>query len=251
MRLSVIIPCKDEVGVVEHLLDSLAAQTTPPYEVIVVDSNSSDDLSGTVKHYAKKLPIHLITATKKGVIYARNQGAEAATGDTLLFLDADVTLPRDFITKTITQMERRSIDVAGFYQRMQSPKASIRSGARLMNGYVRLMSASKTPVVFSCMAATKAAHSAINGFDPAVWIMEDYDYAYRAKRHGLKFGVIKKTFFLASDRRFQDNAGMSIAQGIYAELYRYTHGLRITKPLYEYKMGGASKKKRASESSSQ
>ena len=245
MRLSVIIPCKNEVGVVEHLLDSLKIQTTLPDEIIVVDSHSDDTTASAAAAYGNSLPIKVIKAKGYGIAHARNEGVLAASGDLLLFVDADVRLPSNFITQALRQTAGRSLEVGGFRQRMPSTKWGIRTGSHLMNGYVHLMSLTPWPIAFSCFFATKEAHDAIGGFDPEVWIMEDYDYVYRARQAKAKFGIVRKTFFYASDRRFQSAAALSISQAIYAELYRYTHGMRITKPLYDYTMGGkqATKKK--------
>ena len=69
--------------------------------------------------------------------------------------------------------------------------------------------------------------------------MEDYDLALRGRRGGGRFRYLKHPFFYASGRRYEaSNGGRDIFRGIYAEFYRYTHGMRITKPLFEYEMGG-------------
>ena len=81
----------------------------------------------------------------------------------------------------------------------------------------------------------------LNGFDTSLFIMEDYDLILKAKRAKYKNGVIKITY-LTSDRRYQNNSLRQALKGIYGELYRYTHGLRVTKPIYEYEMGGKQKK---------
>jgi glycosyltransferase involved in cell wall biosynthesis len=242
MKLSIIIPCKNEVGVVEHLLDSLIMQEIKPAEIVVVDSHSNDATASVVKSYSDRLPIVVITAQEKGAAAARNEGAAYAHGDLLLFVDADVRLPRNFIRRLTAQVADKSLRAGGFSQRMISRKWSIRLGAHLMNSYVRLMSITPWPIVFSCFFATKDIHKQINGFDTAIWIMEDYDYVYRARKTGAKFGLIRGTHFNASDRRFQKNAPMDIFKAIYAEMYRYTHGMRITEPLFTYKMGGVSTK---------
>ena len=75
--------------------------------------------------------------------------------------------------------------------------------------------------------------------------MEDYDYVYRARRHKATFRMIKRTFFNASDRRFRHGAATSITRALYAEAYRYTHGMRITRPLYDYTMGGPAVKEKS------
>jgi glycosyltransferase involved in cell wall biosynthesis len=250
MRLSVIIPCKNEVGVVEHLLDSLKAQTTPPDEIIVVDSHSDDATSAVAAAYSNSLPIKVIKAKGYGIAHARNEGVLAASGDLFLFIDADVRLPSNFIAQAFRQVAGRSLEVGGFRQRMPSTNWGIRAGSHVMNGYVRLMSLTPWPIAFSCFFATRKIHEAIGGFDPEVWIMEDYDYVYRARQTKAKFGIVRGTFFHASDRRFQSAAALSISQAIYAELYRYTHGMRITKPLYDYTMGGKPAKKKARQQAS-
>lgn len=245
MRLSVIIPCKNEVGVVEHLLDSLTAQTLPPDEVIVVDSHSTDATAAAAKAYQDRLPLLVIAAKKKGATHARNEGAAKARGDALLFLDADAQLPPRFIQTLQQQVTKQGLEVAGFPQRMREGNAGLRVGARVMSGYARMMSLTPWPIFFSCMFATKKANERLHGFDPEIWIMEDYDYAYRARKRGLKFGIISQTYFYASPRRFEDKAASSIFKAAYAEIYRYTHGMRITKPLFTYDMGGGKKSSRS------
>jgi glycosyltransferase involved in cell wall biosynthesis len=237
MKLSVIIPCKNEAGTVEHLLDSLIAQSTPVDEVIIVDSHSTDKTIETVKNYQKNLPLQVITATQRGVTAARNQGAAVATGRLLLFIDADITLPRDFITQLQNTIKERHLEVGGFSQHMDAQSFGLRFGSYLMNGYVRTMATTPWPIFFSCFFITKQLHKQINGFDPDLWIMEDYDYAYRARKAGGKFGIVNDTHFTASSRRFEAGEGHSILRAIYAEVYRYTHGMKITKPLFHYSMG--------------
>lgn len=243
MNISVIIPCKNEAGTVENLLDDLVRQTTPVNEVVVVDSHSSDNTAAVARGYSEQLPIKVIAAMERGVSHARNEGAAAAAGDMLIFLDADAQLPANFIAVFRQQIAKRGLEAGGFSQRMAGNNLGLKVGARLMGAYQKIMSFTAAPIAFSCFFATKAVHEAINGLDPQVWIMEDYDYAYRAKKSGAKFGIIRGTYFIASPRRFEQKAGLSIGRALYAEIYRYTHGMRITKPLFTYDMGGEQKSK--------
>lgn len=107
-----------------------------------------------------------------------------------------------------------------------------------MNLYLKAMQYTPWPIAFSCMFSEKNVFKAVNGFDTELYIMEDYDYALRAKRKKYKFGIIDSTHFLASDRRFDTPEKGLVWRGIYGEIYRYTHGLRVTKKIYDYKMGG-------------
>lgn len=240
MKLSVIIPCKNEVGVVDALLKCLERQTCPADEVIVVDSHSTDGTGAHVKKIGKKLPLKVVKAVKKGVAEARNIGAEKSSGTVLLFLDADCQLEDDFIERFLLQRNERHLAVGGFTQRMPSRQKGIEIGARLMNGYARTMQHTPWPIAYSSLFADKSAFNELDGFDPEIFIMEDYDLIYRAKKAGFRTGIVSVPF-IASDRRFVGPDAPPMWRGFYAELYRYTHGMRITKPLFDYQMGGKKK----------
>lgn len=241
MRISIIIPCKNESGVVENLLDSLVRQTRPADEVIVVDSNCTDDTIARAKTYTKKLPLKTAAATQVGPAHARNRGASKATGDMLIFADADLILPEYFLQEFEKQINKKHLQAGSFIQRMQSNKFGIRAGAYLMNAYARLMQHTPWPIGFGCLYVTREVFDSVNGFDTSLFIMEDYDLILKAKRAKYKNGVIKIAY-LTSDRRYQNNSLRQALKGIYGELYRYTHGLRVTKRIYEYEMGGKQKK---------
>lgn len=239
MKISIIIPCKNESGVVENLLDSLVRQTRPADEVIVVDSNCTDDTIARAKTYAKKLPLKTAAANQTGPAHARNRGASKATGDMLIFADADLIFPEYFLQEFEKQINKKRLQAGSFIQRMRSNRFGIRAGACLMNAYARLMQYTPWPIGFGCLYVTREVFDAVNGFDTSLYIMEDYDLILKAKRAKYRTGIINITYS-TSDRRYQ-NDSLQVFKGIYGELYRYTHGLRITKPIYKYEMGGKQK----------
>lgn len=242
MNVSVIIPCKNEVKQLPLLLDSLRQQTIAPNEVVVVDSNCTDDTIAIAKQYRDTLPIHIATATGPGVAAARNTGALRAKGEMFLFTDADSILPPKIIETLTAEITNRELDAGGFTQRMPSKRRGISFGARLMNGYLRLMQHTPWPIAFgSCLFVTKQAFTEMKGFDTTLFIMEDYDLIYRIKKYGKRVGIISTQPFIGSDRRFTSERPHSIWRGVYAELYRYTHGMRVDKQLFRYDMGGQSK----------
>lgn len=241
MKISVIIPCKNEAGVVDKLLKSLVAQTRGADQIVVVNSHSTDDTVAHARRFADELPLITVDAREKGVAHARNDGAAAASGDMFVFIDADATLPPSFLADFEQTVTRKQFEVGGFTQKMNSKKLSIRVGAHLMNGYLRLMSHTPWPIAFSCLFATRQAFAKLRGFDPEIYIMEDYDLALRARRAGFRVGVVSSPF-IGSDRRFIENPSQAW-RSLYGEWYRYTHGLRVTRPIYDYAMGGKTKKK--------
>lgn len=245
MSISIIIPAKNEEATLPKLLESLAAQTMRPDEIIVMNSHSTDRTAEIANSFAKKIPVKVYDAKTKGATAARNEGAAKTSADYLVFIDADVSLPPNFIEKMQQRIADQTLDIGAFRQVMDSRQFGLRLGARLMNGYVRLMSPTPWPIFFSCFFIKRKLFETIGGFDPEIFIMEDYDLALRGRRKGGTFGIVKGTFFYASPRRYEaTDGGQSIMNGFYAELYRYTHGMRVTKPLFEYKMGGQADSKK-------
>jgi 4,4'-diaponeurosporenoate glycosyltransferase len=101
--VSVVIPARNEEARLPRLLDSLAAQAAPASEVVVVD-DASDDLTGQV---AKRAGVRVIGVPDRpegwlGKPWACHRGALAASGDLLVFLDADVWLAPDALARLVT-----------------------------------------------------------------------------------------------------------------------------------------------------
>ncbi len=62
MRVSVVCTVLNEGESVRRLMDSLAAQTRPPDEVVIVDGGSHDDTIAILGQYHDRLPLKLLTS---------------------------------------------------------------------------------------------------------------------------------------------------------------------------------------------
>jgi 4,4'-diaponeurosporenoate glycosyltransferase len=94
--VSIIIPARNEEKNLPLLLEDLSAQTLPAYEILCVDDDSEDATPQIALSYGVKL----ISLKNKpegwtGKTWACQNGADAAKGELLLFLDADVRLGKD------------------------------------------------------------------------------------------------------------------------------------------------------------
>lgn len=93
-RISVIVCAHDEERWIAACLFSLAAQFRRPDEILVVN-NASGDRTGEV---ASAVPgVRVVNEPRKGLTVARERGRLEATGDLLVYLDADCRAPLEWL----------------------------------------------------------------------------------------------------------------------------------------------------------
>lgn len=98
--ISIVIPTYNEAADIRDTLDSLMALDYADYEVLVVDA-SRDATPQIVQTYPPER-VRLIRQSRgRGRAAARNEGLLAARGGIVIILNADVRLPRDFITRLL------------------------------------------------------------------------------------------------------------------------------------------------------
>jgi len=97
MKISIIIPTRNEESIIEKTLKSLKAGLLIPHEIIVTDGASTDKTVEIAKMYADKVVEHT-GPNRQTIAEGRNAGAAVATGEFLVFMDADCSFmnPDDF-----------------------------------------------------------------------------------------------------------------------------------------------------------
>lgn len=85
-RVSVIIPCYNHGRFLAEAIESVLAQTTRAFEIIVIDDGSTDDSGLVARRYPR---VRCIRQPNRGVAAARNAGLAASGGELIVFLDAD------------------------------------------------------------------------------------------------------------------------------------------------------------------
>ena len=89
-KISVIVPVFNAEEYLQQCLDSLVNQTYKNIEILCINDGSTDDSKSILERYAKEYNnITAINQKNKGVSAARNLGLEKATGDWIMFVDAD------------------------------------------------------------------------------------------------------------------------------------------------------------------
>jgi glycosyltransferase involved in cell wall biosynthesis len=179
VKISVVIPAKNEERDIKDCLNSLSRQSYKDFEVIVVDGGSKDE----TKEIAKKLGAKVLDERPaKSPANARNIGAKAAKGDILLFVDADNVVPRDHLKKVASAFVD-GVDAVCTYTKPHKPnriaKCFFQERAAT---YPRDNSAhSMIP-----NAWRKKMFWKVGGYDPELGYGEDKDLNSRALEKGVK-----------------------------------------------------------------
>jgi len=99
MKISVVIGTYNQKENLKMVLESFFSQTLSPndYEIIVVDSFSSDGTDAMIEHLKPTCRLNYIRQENKGKSAARNRGADEARAEIILFVDADMLADPDLL----------------------------------------------------------------------------------------------------------------------------------------------------------
>jgi glycosyltransferase involved in cell wall biosynthesis len=113
MKVSIVVPVRDEERSIRELLDSLLAQTRPPDEIVITDGGSVDATPQIIEEYIRNgAPVRLIRAGAALPGRGRNLGAAQASHEWIAFTDAGIRLANNWLETLIARAEADdSIDV--------------------------------------------------------------------------------------------------------------------------------------------
>jgi rSAM/selenodomain-associated transferase 2 len=173
-RLSIVVPTLEEAAGIGAALESLQLARRQGHELIVADGGSAD----ATRTIATPLADRVIEAPR-GRALQMNAGAEAATGDALLFLHADTILPEGGIDAVLAALDagalwgRFDVDIAGTHWMLPMI-------ATMMNLRSRLTGiATGDQAIF----VRREAFVSAGGFPP-IALMEDIALSRALKRLG-------------------------------------------------------------------
>ena len=108
MRISLVIPVRNDAEELAECLRTAAAQTRPPDEILVVDNGSDDDPAAVARRFGASV----LAEPEPGIWPAAARGYDAATGDVIARCDADCRLPPDWLARIERRLEKRPDRVA-------------------------------------------------------------------------------------------------------------------------------------------
>ena len=207
-RVSVIIPARNEARNIERCVRSVLTTTHPDVEIIVVDDHSTDGTGGIARAIAEDDPrLRVVTpdplpAGWFGKQWACWAGAAQASGEILLFTDADTVHAPDLIARSVNTMRARGAElltVGGrqelktFWERVVQPQLFALILTRY--GGTEQVSNARRPVDAiangQCIFITRSAYDASGGHEAVrEMVAEDLALAQRFVQQGRRMVLI-------------------------------------------------------------
>jgi len=123
-KVSIILPARNEEKFIGKCLDSLIKQNYDNYEIVTINDSSNDSTGDIIKKYSKKSPkVISVDAKPKpdgwiGKNWACIEGYKKASGDLLLFTDADTVHTSSVISLAVSHLLSLELDVLTVIPRM-------------------------------------------------------------------------------------------------------------------------------------
>ncbi|MBN9661311.1 MAG: glycosyltransferase [Acidobacteria bacterium] len=190
-RVAVIIPVYNGE---KHLADCLrhaVAAAEGLGEIVVVDDGSTDNTRAIAQQFAVKL---VALPARGGPSRARNIGVEATTAEILFFLDADVTIPPDFIRRAIGYLDDNPDWAALFasYQRDSLPKNFCSRYKNLVHHHTHQQALPEAITFCGGYGfVRRPVFAECGGFDESLFALEDIDLGYRMHKSGHRIRLCK------------------------------------------------------------
>jgi len=184
-HVSVIATVKNEAQTVPRLLDSLAAQTRPPDEVIIVDGGSTDGTVDVLKEYAAGgvLPLKVLVRPGTNISQGRNAAIAAASGEIIASTDAGVRLSPNWLEELVSSFSEGIHVVSGFF--LPDPQTVFETalGATILPVLTDVKSEKFLPSSRS-VAFRKAAWERVGGYPEWLDYCEDLVFDFKLRELG-------------------------------------------------------------------
>jgi GT2 family glycosyltransferase len=208
-EISFVIVNYNGLKFLSRLLTSVYQQSNPSFEVIFVDNSSIDD---SVKFVSKKFPgVKIIRSANIGFGRGCNLGAGSAVGRHLIFMNPDVYLPREFISKNISFYDLKNKLHPGLvgliaaryidYQALPSSRPQI-AGTKIdifgtpQRSFINPYLDDTFGIFGACFFINRHLFNHFKGFNPNFFLYgEEIDLSWRLKTHGYHNFTDQQNYF--------------------------------------------------------
>jgi len=201
---SVIVPVKNERDMIDACLKSLLDLDYVHYEIIIVDTGSTDGTVEVVERMAQSNKRVRLLRTIGYAAAGRNAGIAAAKGVVLAFTDGDCIVPKDWLKRLVGCLLTESRSTAG----VGGPSIPLEKNPNLWSAIISavlqtfLGSAGSVQVSITKRDYARSLSTAnsvfwaedvrkLNGFDPRLYFCEDADFCARVVRAGFRLRFVR------------------------------------------------------------
>jgi len=196
MKITVVVPVRNEENSIRSLLQGLLGQTLPPDEIVIVDGGSTDATQRIVEEQAREHShLHLIRETDALPGKGRNIGAAAAANEWIAFIDAGVTPAVDWLAQ-LAESVRINPDTDVVYGTWEPVTDTFfKECAAIAYGYVPteevVNSVIQSRAVFSSLLR-RSVWARVKGFSEELRSAEDILFMQRIDEAGCKISYAPK-----------------------------------------------------------
>ena len=211
-QASFIVPTLNEEKYLQACLSSIVDQKTcVDYELIVADGGSTDKTVTIAERYADKV----ICLNRKGIWLGRNKGASRARGQLLLFIDADTSIPRNYLEVTQGVMQDNQISALSNAFRFDKRGRLVEMAQDVVNNYLLAKSLAGIGEILGFNAVIgRTTFAKVGGFPDAP--LDDAAIAKKLRKVG-RLAYLLEPKVTTSYRRLE-RSGMIMTVVYYASL---------------------------------
>ena len=190
MKVSVVVPVRDEEDSIRELLDSLLTQTRPPDEIVITDGGSTDATPQIIEEYIHNgAPVRLIRAGAALPGRGRNLGAAQASHEWLAFTDAGNRLENNWLELLVAKAEADDkVDVVyGSYQPVTDTFFKQCAAIAYVPAPASHDGIVTRPRFIASTLLRREAWRAVNGFPEELRSAEDLLFMDRVENAGYRF----------------------------------------------------------------
>lgn len=197
LKVSIVIPTLQEGKYIGELLSRLS-KVNSHLEIIVVDGGSTDETVSIARKFTNKVYV----LKERGIGKARNYGACRSSGEIIVFMDADIDPPLNFLKKILSVFNEKNVVGATCNIMPKNPSPSEHAFFRFYNLLLRLFSHFKPHSRGEFLAVRRNAFFRAGGFDEKLPCLEDHELVFRLSKIG-KFVFLNDLIVYESMRRFR------------------------------------------------
>ena len=215
LRVSVAVTVLNEAESLSRLLDSLAAQTCLPDEVVICDGGSTDGTLSLLETESR-LPLRVIRRPGTNISQGRNAAIGATTGEVIAVTDAGVLLSPQWLERIVAPFEDSGTQiVAGFFRPDPHTVFETAMSATVLPELLDITPEHFLPSSRS-VAFRKSAWAAVGGYPEWLDYCEDLIFDFRLRRRFGPFAFAPKALVHFRPR--------SSLRAFFVQYYRYARG---------------------------